>query len=203
MIDSPGAALARSVAAVVIASQLGRRCSGVVIRWRWRSINSPGGRWGGCRFDRLHHRRQAVALVNVSRALGSIARGCGVVIGTDGDVVAVVIRFTEAATCRGCRAFPVAWSVRSLGPGSRLAVGRCDRYPWRSVRVGGRSIHRGDVGPVVIGSRSFASSSINPAGGNVSRACGSINCGGRHRVAAWAAMWWRFHRITWANSGRL
>ena len=39
-------------------------------------------------------------------------------------------------------------AARSLRPGSCR-----DRHRWRCGRVGGRSIHLGDVGPVVIGSR--------------------------------------------------
>jgi hypothetical protein len=75
---------------------------------------------------------EAGAVVNVSRALGSIARGCGVGIGTDGDVVAVSLdRFTWAALGR--------LSVRSVA--SSAASGRgCQRVeggPWSSCRSSG------------------------------------------------------------------
>jgi hypothetical protein len=61
--------------------------------------------------------------VIVSRALGSIARGCGVVIGTDGEVVAVSLdRFTWATLGRSVQIIASGNGSGAWGVGHRVAA---------------------------------------------------------------------------------
>ena len=120
-----------------------QRFEGVGRRHRcpWSTCRGSGGDVVGLSLDRItwatsarrdRHRGRSIeagAVVNVSRALGSIARGCGFVIGTDGDVVAVSLdRFTWAALGRRFRSSPAgtARGRGALGIASQLGPLRFD-----------------------------------------------------------------------------